>query len=286
MAVGLVARLSSPALFGSVAVRLGAYLATVSSRGRLELTAAQIVAHDDQRDLGPDGWSRLASAYREVFVGASRLLDAGGGSGTTVPALRTAARHVVILDWSLTMLAAAEHERSAARCVGDMQRMPFPDGTFHGVHAAYAIQNVQEWRTAVGECVRVSRPRAAVVVVWGGTAADERLAALERAYFDAVGAAAGVRAEHNGLTLEAANDLFAELGRPLQSTFRVEGAQWRTPRQVIQRVAANPYRSQPTPAVRAAAEATALDWARREIGDCDTPLPFKVVRAHHVYRAG
>ena len=257
----------------------------MSSRGRLELNAAQIAAHDDQRDLGSGGWSRLASAYCRVFRGGSRLLDAGGGSGTAVPALRMAASHVVILDWSQTMLAAAEQERSAARCVGDMQRMPFRDGTFDGVHAAYAIQNVQDWRTAIGECVRVSRPRAAVVVAWGGPQPDERLADLEMAYFDAVGDAVGVRAERNGLTLEAANDLFAELGRPLQSTFRVDAAQSRTPRQIIERVAANPYRSQPTPAVRAAAETTALDWARREIGDSDTPLPFKVTRAHHVYRA-
>lgn len=95
-----------------------------------------------------------------------------------------------------------------------------------------------------------------------------------------------MRGERNGLTVDAANELFAELGSPLQSTFRVDGTQLRTPRQIIERVAANPYRSQPTPAVRAAAEAAAMHCARREIGDCETPLPFKVARVHHVYRAG
>ncbi len=57
----------------------------------VELTPAQIYAHDDQRDLGEAGYATLAHAYRQVFMGATRLLDAGGGSGAAVPALSGAA---------------------------------------------------------------------------------------------------------------------------------------------------------------------------------------------------
>lgn len=209
--------------------------------GALELTPEQIAAHDDQRDLGEPGEAALADAYREVFTGAGVVLDAAGGSGAAVRALRAAASDVVILDWSFRMLAAAQG-RTPLRCAGDLRRMPFQDGVFDGVHAAYAIQNVREWQQAIAECIRVGRPDAPVVVAWGGPSPDERLAGLEAAFFGSLGAAAGVRAQGTGISLEGANDQFAQLGKPLSRMFGIEGVQVRTPRQIVHRAAAEPVR--------------------------------------------
>jgi ubiquinone/menaquinone biosynthesis C-methylase UbiE len=248
----------------------------------VEPTPEQIRAHDDQRDLSEAGSASLAAAYRQVFGSAQRLLDVGGGSGAAVPALSAAAPLVVVVDWSFTMLAAAQG-RARLRCAGDMRRLPFRAHTFDGVHAAYAIQNVSEWRLAIAECVRVCSSEGPVVVAWGGPPADERLAGLETAYFTSVGAAAGVRAQRTGITLDAAYECFAAHGKPLTDTFTVEGLQSRSPRQVVQRAALNPYRSQPDEAARAAAVAAALAWAERNVGPVDDPVPFRVVKAHHVY---
>lgn len=249
----------------------------------VELTPEQIRAHDDQRDMSDNGYSALASAYREVFAGATRLLDAGGGSGAAVPALLTAAPLVMLLDWSRTMLAAAE-ERAPLRCAGDLRRLPFADAAFDGVHAAYAIQNVSEWRQAIIECARVCSQGGSIVVGWGGPPADEALAGIEHAYFAAVGDAAGVRAQRTGISLEAANEAFAAAGKPLSHTFTIEGVQSRSPRQVVERAALNPYRSQPAPADREVAVASALTWAASNIGPVDEPFEFQMVKTHHVYR--
>lgn len=257
----------------------------MTSDAVVELTPEQIAAHDDQRDMSAQGYAALAQAYRQVFVGASRLLDAGGGSGAAVPALRTAAPVVVLVDWSSTMLAAAA-QRAPLRCAGDLRRLPFPDGAFDGVHAAYAIQNVAQWQQAVGECARVCSSSGAVLVAWGGPPADARLAGLETAYFSAVGEAAGVRAQRTGISLEGAHELFASLGKPLVRTLAVEGVQRRSPRQVVERAARNPYRSQPDDRQRATAVAAALAWAEAELGPVDEPVEFRVVKLHHVYGGG
>ena len=248
----------------------------------VELTPEQIRAHDDQRDMGESGDTALAAAYRRVFADADRLLDVGGGSGAAVPALSAAAPLVVVVDWSFTMLAVAE-ARARLRCAGDMRCLPFRNGTFDGVHAAYAVQNVSEWRSAIAECVRVCSAEAPVVMAWGGPPADERLAGIEAAYFAAVGGAAGVRAQRTGITLDGAHDCFASLGKPLADTFVIEGLQLRSPRQVVQRAALNPFRSQPDEAAKAAAVTAALAWAEGNIGPVDAPVNFRVVKVHHVY---
>ena len=247
----------------------------------VELTPEQIRAHDDQRDMTEAGDTALATAYRRVFAGAERLLDVGGGSGAAVPALSAAAPFVVVVDWAFTMLAAAG-DRARLRCAGDMRCLPFRNGTFDGVHAAHAIQNVSEWRSAIAECVRVCSAKGSVVVAWGGPPADERLAGIEAAYFAAVGEAAGVRAQRTGITLAGAHECFASLDKPLTDTLVIEGLQPRSPRQVVQRAALNPFRSQPDEAAKAAAVTAALAWAEGNVGPVDAPVDFRVVKVHHV----
>lgn len=132
--------------------------------------------------------------------------------------------------------------------------------------------------------MRVAAPAAPAVVVWGGPPTDERLAGLEAAYFDALGGVAGVRAERNGITVEAAGELSAWLGKPLRSTFAIDGTQTRTARQVVERLARNPYRSQPSDEEREAATAATLSWAQRRLGDA--PVAFRVMRVRHVYGPG
>jgi len=260
------------------------YGVVVLDDGAVELTREQIVAHDDQRDLGPAGDTALAAAYSQVFDGARVLLDAGGGSGSAAPALRASGSSVVIADWSFSMLAAARH-RADLRCAADLRCLPFRDAAFDGVHAAFAIQNVSDWRRAIAECVRVAQRDAPVVVAWGGPLEDDRLTGIETAFFGALGHAAGVRAQGTGITLRAANDCFAELGKPLQGTFTVKGTQTRTPRQIAERARLNPYRASADPGDREEAVKAALSWAAAHVGPVDHPVSFRVAKVHHTYRS-
>jgi SAM-dependent methyltransferase len=182
---------------------------------------------------------------------------------------------VVIADWSLTMLAAARG-RAELRCAADLRCLPFPDASFTGVHAAYAIQNVSEWRHAIAECVRVSEPDAPIVVAWGGPPGDERLAGIEGAFFEALGDAAGARAQSTGITVDAANEVFEKLGKPLRRVFTIQGTQTRTPRQIAERARLNPYRSRAESADRDRATEAALSWAAEHVGPVDAPVSFRV----------
>jgi SAM-dependent methyltransferase len=249
----------------------------------VELTPEQIAAHDDQRDLGADAEAALVAAYRELFGMGGFVLDAGGGSGLASPALRASGSQVVVADWSFTMLAAAA-DRADLRCAADLRRLPFKDHAFAGVYAAYAIQNVSDWGQAISECVRVTATGGPVAVAWGGPPADDRLAGVEGAFFAALGDAAGVRAQATGITIDAANSRFADLGKPLHDVVAVEGTHRRTPRQVVERAAMNPYRSRAEPAQRRRAVEAALAWATEHVGPVDVPVAFQIVRVHHIYR--
>ncbi len=179
--------------------------------GVVELSSLELAAHDDQRDLGAADHADLVRALRRVLPSRPLVLDAAGGSGTAVPALHEAGARVVLVDWLSAMLHAAGRY-AAVRISADLTRLPFASASFDAVHAAYALQNLSDWRTGLTECARVLRPGGAMVVAWGGPPADERLGALEGAYFAAVEDYVGVRAERSGLTLTAAHDVLAGHG--------------------------------------------------------------------------
>ncbi len=221
----------------------------VPGDGVVELSSVEIAAHHDQRDLGAAGHADLVRALRRVLPSCPLVLDAAGGSGTAVPALQDAGARVVLADWSSAMVHAAG-KQTAVRLIADLTRLPFVSASFDAVHAAYALQNLGDWRSGLAECTRVLRPGGPLVVAWGGPPADERLGALEDAYFAAVADYAGVRAERAGLTLTAAHDVLEAHGCSLQEAVEIRGMQVRTPRQVIARVALNPYRAQPPLAQR------------------------------------
>ncbi len=259
------------------------WMSAVSEGGLRELLPEQIAAHDDQRDLGEDGEQALVRALQSVLVPGTVVLDAGGGSGVAVPFLRAAGAQVVLVDWAMSMLQAAA-ERAHTRVAGDLARLPVRTESLDAVHAAYALQNVGPWQDAIAECVRVIRPGGAVLVAWGGPPVDGRLAALESAYFTALGSAAGVRAERSGLTVPLADEAFRRRGCLLERTLSVPGVQRRTPRQVLARAAANPYRTHAGAQQRQQAVQTALAWACEHDLPVDEPIELAVLRTYHVYR--
>ncbi len=128
------------------------------------------------------GWRRRASDLLGE-LGPGPLLDVG--TGTADLALTLAHRRpgvrVVGIDPSAPMLALARHKLERAACRGqislargDALALPFPDGSFAGVLAAFVLRNIGDLARALSEmrrvvapggpvlCLELSRPRTPV----------------------------------------------------------------------------------------------------------------------------
>ena len=117
-------------------------------------------------DHGPSRlYDQLARLIVEPLAGelAGRLvLDAGAGTGALCRVLRTIGAIPVALDVSAEML---DRTRGAARLavVGDLLALPFLDGAFAAVLAAFSISHVGAPELALGEMRRVVTPGGLVV---------------------------------------------------------------------------------------------------------------------------
>lgn len=250
----------------------------------MRLTWDQIALHDDQRELGPEGTAALTRAMAALLPAGGRVLDAGGGTGWAVPLLHAAGTRPVLADLSPDMLAAA-HAVVAPRVLADLTALPFPSGAFDGVHAAYAIQNIPDWAAAIAECVRILRRGGLAVVVWGGPSSDPVVRDVAASYFDRLGEWAGTAGQRRGLTsTEVGTAAFERAGAQALPPVTVEGAQTRSLRQLVDRLAGNPFRGDAPAAVTQQAAADTLHWVSERHGDLDRPRRIGVAHVLHAYR--
>jgi ubiquinone/menaquinone biosynthesis C-methylase UbiE len=94
-----------------------------------------------------------------------RLLEVGCGWGELAERMaRELDASVVAIDQSPRMVELACSRDVDAR-VGDVQRLPFGDGEFNAVVAAWMLYHVQDLDAALAECARVLRPGGVLVAV-------------------------------------------------------------------------------------------------------------------------
>lgn len=121
--------------------------------------------------LQEPAWNPVFSAVLdEIGVSAgTRLLDVGCGAGGALVLARARGATVTGLDASESLIAIA-HERlpDAHLERGDMEALPFPDGTFDVVTSFNAFQFAGDLEQALREARRVCRPGGRVMMlVWG-----------------------------------------------------------------------------------------------------------------------
>lgn len=250
----------------------------------MRFSPVQIALHDDQRDLGTAGTAILVRTLARLFPSGGTILDVGGGSGWAVPLLRAAGVVPILLDISPDMLAAAAR-RTVPRIQADLTRLPFRTAALAGIHASYALQNVADWRAAIHESARVLLPGGIAVVAWGSVPTDELLRDVSAHYLNLVRPWSGVEAERRGLdSTDVADATFAACGFDVLRPVSVTGNQIRTPRQIVERVAANPFRARPPAKARAAALTDTLGWTRARYGDLDLSREVTIQHVMHVYR--
>lgn len=172
------------------------------------------------------------------------------------------------------------------RVRADLTRLPLPAASCDGVLALYALQNVADWGAAVDECVRVLRPGGLALVAWGGAPSPDPLVQLITAtYLDRVRPWAGTAAQHHGLTsTEVGTARFEQAGCRADVPVTVVGVQWRSARQLVDRLAGNPFRARPPEMVTRTARAEALAAVEHEFGQLDEIHRIEVPLVLHPYR--
>lgn len=153
---------------------------------------------DPSRDLG-QGWEQHADEWiawarqpghdtywrfhRDQFLElvpkpGRRTLDLGCGEGRLSRDLKTLGHHVVGVDVSPTMIAAARQADSDIEThVADAAHLPFPEASFDCVVAHLSLQDVSDLDETVHEVARVLEPEGrfcAAVVHPMNSAADPR----------------------------------------------------------------------------------------------------------------
>jgi len=110
---------------------------------------------------------RLRRALRGALRPGVRVLDAGAGTGAIAHAVldEEPAARVAMLDRSAGMLAE-DREPHACRVRGDGGALPFPDGAFDLVTAAWVLETLPDPASAVREMLRVLAPDGRLLTVF------------------------------------------------------------------------------------------------------------------------
>jgi ubiquinone/menaquinone biosynthesis C-methylase UbiE len=105
---------------------------------------------------------------RHCVRSGDRVLDAGGGTGLTSRMAAAAAGpggSVVLLDFSTGMLrravetgVAGSHGAQVRLVMGDIFRLPFPEGSFDVVLSAYSVCPLEDPVTGAVEMYRMVKP--------------------------------------------------------------------------------------------------------------------------------
>jgi ubiquinone/menaquinone biosynthesis C-methylase UbiE len=126
----------------------------------------------------PDHFSLIAPFY-ERFMGfmdpaplcehlqlpvAGRLLDAGGGTGRAVHALRGLAGEIVVSDVSTGMLRQAAAKEGVVAVQSQVERLPFADATFERIIVVDAFHHFADHQQAIAELWRVLTPGGRMVI--------------------------------------------------------------------------------------------------------------------------
>jgi ubiquinone/menaquinone biosynthesis C-methylase UbiE len=106
----------------------------------------------------PERWRELLR-----LPAAGWILDAGGGTGRISAPLQTLAGNIIVTDLSRRMLARAK-ERGLEAVLGDVEQLPFADGTFERVLVVDALHHFAAQQSALREMLRVLRPGGRLVV--------------------------------------------------------------------------------------------------------------------------
>lgn len=117
---------------------------------KYDLTNTVISFGQDRR------WRRRTRERLNLRPG-DKVLDVAAGTAVSTVELGKSGAWCVACDFSPGMLAAGSH-RDVPKVVGDAMHLPFADETFDAVTITYGLRNVYDYRAALREFARVTKP--------------------------------------------------------------------------------------------------------------------------------
>ena len=125
------------------------------------LRARQALWANVEGENAPDVLWRVLVSLRPT-----KVLEVGGGQGELAERMQSELGvELTFLDQSERMVALARSRGIATAVVGDVQELPFADGSFDTVVAAWMLYHVADLDRALGEIVRVLGPSGRFVAV-------------------------------------------------------------------------------------------------------------------------
>lgn len=123
---------------------------------RYDLTNMIISFGQDRR------WRRKTRELLQLRPG-EKVLDVAAGTAVSTEELQKSGAWCVACDFSRGMLAAGKH-RDVSKVAGDAMHLPFADATFDAVTISYGLRNVHDFKAALREFARVTKPGGRLVV--------------------------------------------------------------------------------------------------------------------------
>jgi SAM-dependent methyltransferase len=231
--------------------------------------------YDRTRVITPEASEDMTRSLEGELRGRDRCLEIGVGTGLVSLPLHAVGVRMVGVDLSRPMLNKLIEKAGGhppfPLVLGDATRLPFQDAVFGGAIARHVLHLIPAWRDALGELVRVVRPRGVLLLNIGvaGGAWGEVQDRLEAA----VGPGArrvGLQSTDHGLL----DDVLGHLGvrpRELPPVWEVSDSTLETYfREAEERVFSWTW-SVPPDRLAAAVEATRA-WASERFGRLDDVL--------------
>jgi SAM-dependent methyltransferase len=110
--------------------------------------------------------ARLVLFRKLAELQPRRVLEVGGGQGELAERMQSELRAAVtFVDQSERMVELARGRGIADSLVGDIQALPFEDGSFDTVVAAWMLYHVQDLDRGLAEIARVLEPGGSLVAV-------------------------------------------------------------------------------------------------------------------------
>lgn len=107
--------------------------------------------------FGRDRYWRRRTRERLNPQAGEKILDVAAGTAVSTEELAKSSAWCVACDFSQGMLRAGR-DRDVPKVAGDGMYLPFPDETFDAVTISYGLRNIQDYRAALREFARVTKP--------------------------------------------------------------------------------------------------------------------------------
>ena len=228
--------------------------------------------YDRTRSLSDEAAARVTDLLATELVEHQPVIEIGVGTGRIALPLARKGLQLVGVDLSRPMLDKLRDNSGGgspvALAIADATQLPCPPASLGGAVACHVFHLIPQWRAAVAELVRVTRPGGVVLADIGGWGKDEWGAVARRFGEELEALRPGVK------DAEELDDAFLSFGARLRVLPVIEDRRVIRPGDLIDDLEAGLFSItwHSTPAELSRAAAATRRWAETTLGPLDRPV--------------